>query len=411
MQSALAWANDFDYFSYFNPNNIAYPFDPFLHFLAADCLEVLSFGRDDPFETIKRYHQQHQDWLIGFLGYDLKNTIEDLSSKNIDRIQNQEIHFFSPKHLIYFEKDQIMIQTVEDPAAVYAAIQQFHIPSPGRTFAADINQAISKENYIDRVKKIQQHILEGDIYEMNFCFEFFAENCQIDPVAVYYALCQLSPKPFSVLQKVKEHFLLSASPERFLKKTGEIIISQPIKGTAPRGKNSIEDVQLKSTLRDNEKEQAENLMIVDLVRNDLAKSAQAGSVKVTELFGIYSFSQVHQMISTVTATLKPDLHFTAAIRNAFPMGSMTGAPKIKVMELIELYEQSKRGLYAGAAGYITPKGDFDFNVVIRSILYNQGTKMLSFHVGSAITYDSDPEAEYKECLLKAHAILQVLRSP
>jgi para-aminobenzoate synthetase component 1 len=157
-----------------------------------------------------------------------------------------------------------------------------------------------------------------------------------------------------------------------------------------------------------EKEKAENLMIVDLVRNDLARSSKTGSVKVEELFGIYSFSQVHQMISTVSSQIKETTSAVEAIKNAFPMGSMTGAPKVMAMELIEKYENTKRGLYSGAIGYFAPNSDFDFNVVIRSIQYNESKQYLNFEVGSAITYDSDANLEYEECLLKAQAMMKAL---
>src|SRR5690606_8474955 len=191
-------------------------------------------------------------------------------------------------------------------------------------------------------------------------------------------------------------------------KEGHKIISQPIKGTMRRGSNESEDNVLKDQLYHSEKERAENMMIVDLVRNDLARSAIPGSVKVDELFGIYTYPKVHQMVSTVSANAGSDVAFSEIIRNAFPMGSMTGAPKVSAMKLIEQFESSRRGLFSGAAGYITPNGDFDFNVVIRSILYEQKTKKISFQVGSAITYDAVPDQEYQECQLKAEAMRQVL---
>ena len=246
------------------------------------------------------------------------------------------------------------------------------------------------------------------MYEMNFCMEFFSKNAVFDPVDVFLRLNALSPMPFATFQKFSEGYLMSASPERFLKKKEDLIISQPIKGTARRGKNKTEDEKLRKELLYSEKERAENLMIVDLVRNDLAKSAVLGTVKVDELFGIYSYSKIHQMVSTVSAKANPELNFVDIIKNAYPMGSMTGAPKVSAMKLIENYENSRRGLFSGAAGFIKPNGDFDFNVVIRSLIYNSKTKTISFHVGSAITYDSDPEKEYQECLLKASAIMQVL---
>ncbi|PID89409.1 MAG: hypothetical protein CSB01_02115 [Bacteroidia bacterium] len=250
----------------------------------------------------------------------------------------------------------------------------------------------------------------GDIYEINFCQEFFAEQVCINPEQLYNHLKKVSPTPYGCFYKTRNHYLLSASPERFIKKKGTKLISQPIKGTAKRGANKEEDDTIKHHLFTDAKERAENIMIVDLVRNDLSHTATKGSVKVEELCGIYSFPQVHQMISTVVANLRNDIHFVEAIKQCFPMGSMTGAPKIRAMKLIEQYESTKRGLYSGAVGYITPQGDFDFNVVIRSILYNATNKYLSFMVGGAITMQSNPEKEYEECLLKAKAIRKTLSS-
>ncbi len=258
------------------------------------------------------------------------------------------------------------------------------------------------------MERIREHILDGDVYELNYCIEFFAKKARIDPLVVYEKLASRSPMPFSVFGRVHDCYMMGASPERFLKKTGTQLLSQPIKGTIRRGKDTAEDEQLKKLLQTDEKERAENMMIVDLVRNDLARSAVTGSVKVEEMFGIYTFAQLHQMISSVSAQLRPEVPFTEAIKHAFPAGSMTGAPKIKAMELIDQYEDVKRGLYSGAIGYITPEGDFDFNVVIRSILYNAATAYLSFQVGSAITYDAVGEKEYEECLLKAKAMWEVL---
>jgi para-aminobenzoate synthetase component 1 len=237
--------------------------------------------------------------------------------------------------------------------------------------------------------------------------EFFGAAA-IDPLQTYLALNERSAMPFSVFQRVYNQYLLCASPERFLKKTGLQLISQPIKGTARRGASPAEDAEIIKRLKNDEKEIAENMMIVDLVRNDLARSAVTGSVQVEEMFGVYTFPRLHQMISTISAVLRPGVSFTDAIKYAFPMGSMTGAPKIKAMELIDNYEDIRRGLYSGAVGYISPGGDFDFNVIIRSILYNETQRYVSFQVGSAITYDAVGEYEYDECLLKAKAMLEVL---
>jgi para-aminobenzoate synthetase component 1 len=251
-------------------------------------------------------------------------------------------------------------------------------------------------------------IIAGDFYELNYCMEFFSKMDRPDLASIYLILNEISPMPFSAFQGINGQYILSASPERFLKLTGKKLIAQPIKGTIKRDEDILVDEQLKHQLRNSEKEIAENMMIVDLMRNDLGRSAVAGSIKVPEMFEIYSYRHVHQMISTITAELRSEVHFIDAIRNAWPMGSMTGAPKIKVMETIEHYESSKRGMFSGSVGYITPDGDFDFNVLIRSIFYSDRMNCLKFSAGSAITYDADPEYEYKECLLKTRPILEAL---
>ncbi|CAN5249733.1 anthranilate synthase component I family protein [soil metagenome] len=403
---AIAWAGNFSHFSYLNPNQNIYLHDPFPEILAIGAREIISFSKGDPFEILKEDFNNNPDWLFGYFGYDLKNKIEDLSSQNIDWIQLPDIYFYRASHLLNFNNDTVKIES-NNPYQIFEAINKCKIPPPLNDNIPFFRQNMLIEEYKHKVQAIRNHILEGDIYEMNFCQEFFSEDCEIDPLSVYQKLNEKSPMPFSVFSRFDHHFLICASPERFLKKSGIKLISQPIKGTTRRGENAAEDRLLIHKLRHDEKELAENLMIVDLVRNDLAKSSKAGSVKVEELFGIYTFPQVHQMISTITSTIKDKTNFSEAIKNAFPMGSMTGAPKIKVMELIEKYENSKRGLYSGAFGFIDPNGDFDFNVVIRSLIFNSKSKVLSFMVGSAITYDSDPDQEYQECLLKAKALREI----
>jgi len=273
-----------------------------------------------------------------------------------------------------------------------------------------IQQRISFEHYIEKANQFLEAIQRGQVYEANFCMEFFAENAQIKPLHVYQKLNQISKPPFAAFFKNNNNFILSASPERYLKKTANKLISQPIKGTSKRYENSILDEESKNYLAINPKERSENIMIVDLVRNDLSKTATKGSVQVEELCKVYSFKQVHQMISTIVSEVEHHLSPVSIIQSSFPMGSMTGAPKIAAMELIEQIEETKRGLYSGSIGYFTPSGDFDFNVVIRSILYNQSNKYLSFSVGSAITAEAIPENEYNECLLKAKAMFDVLQS-
>ena len=365
---------------------------------------------------LQNFYNSRTGWLFGYLSYDLKNEIEQLDSKNDDELKFPLLHFFSPKVVIQIESnnatifyDDEFISEIEATEIYQFALSE-SITKNELISKTDIQSKITKQEYVIAVNQLKQHIRKGDIYEINFCQEFFSENSIIDPVVVYEKLNTISEAPFSTFSKFGKHFILCASPERFLKKQGSKLISQPIKGTAKRSANKSEDEQLKKDLRNNLKEKSENVMIVDLVRNDLSHIAKRGTVEVEELQTIYSFKQVHQMISTVSCELKENISFTSILRSTFPMGSMTGAPKISAMKLIEEFESTKRGLYSGAVGYISPEGDFDFNVVIRSILYNSKNKYLSFMVGSAITDKANAEQEYEECLLKAKALFEVLQT-
>lgn len=408
LTDALHWANQQDYFSLLNGNNIAYPHGGFPTMLAIGAKRIFEGDGSLTFEKLDAFHKSNPSWLFGFLGYDLKNELEDLDSCHKNHTQFPDACLFEPEHLIIFHADEIEI--LSDKAdwvreQIVSAKSEEVISRLGPT-----HKSVSKEDYIEKVEQLRQHIEEGDVYEINYCQEFWGEILSINPVEVYHQLNTISPKPFSAFQKFKDQYLVCASPERFMKKIGNQLISQPIKGTIRRGISTTEDEALKHQLRHDEKELAENMMIVDLVRNDLARSAKAGTVKVEEIFGIYTFEQVHQMISTITAEKRDSLSWIEVLKMAFPMGSMTGAPKIKVMELIEQYENTKRGIFSGAAGYITPTGDFDFNVVIRSLFLDLKSSLYSFQVGGAITYDSIPEKEYEECMVKAKAILALIES-
>ncbi|MBL3655683.1 anthranilate synthase component I family protein [Fulvivirga sediminis] len=414
IKKALHFSQRYDYCSYFSANNIAnIPYQGFKNLLAFNATQIIPFKSSDPFLDLQQFQEIHKDWLIGHFGYDLKNNIEKLSSSNTDRLNFPDIFFYQPETVILWDDKNISIETYNsDPQSIIKNIEA--IAPHSTSLLEPINEiyaGTSREEYIGKVKKLKQHIVEGDIYEINYCIDFHTNTKDFSPLHAYELLTTTSPTPFSVFHKFNNYYLICASPERFMKKEGQKLVSQPIKGTAKRGSNKTEDDFIKKSLRKDVKELAENMMIVDLVRNDLAKSSQYGTIKPEELFGIYSFHQLHQMISTITSTLSPEVTAIEAIKNAFPMGSMTGAPKIKVMELIEKYENNKRGLYSGAMGYFSPTGDFDFNVVIRSILYNASNSTLSFQVGSAITYDAIPEKEYEECLLKAKAILELLGNP
>lgn len=408
MTRALRWAGQYTQVAYLNPNGHQYLHGPFRHLLACGASRVLK-PQQEHFEALQQDWEQHQDWLFGYLNYDLKNELEQLSSANPDTIGAPLLYFFCPQHVLELQNDCLTVSTTGDPEAVYEAILSASFDeSRALSTQVTLQQITSREHYLKTVQQLRDHIEEGDIYEINYCTEFTGIARQLTPIALYEELNRLSPMPFSSYLQLESWHLLSASPERYLKKEGDLLVSQPIKGTRRRGTSAEEDQALIAELRQDPKERAENMMIVDLVRNDLARSCQPGTVTVEELFGINSYEQVHQMTSTVTGRLHPAKSLTDALKGAFPMGSMTGAPKIKVMELIEHYEQSRRGIYSGAAGYLSPEGDFDFNVVIRSIVYEAVKQRLSFMVGSAITWDSDPEQEYEECLLKAAAMLKSL---
>lgn len=407
----LNWCNQFNICCFLDNQQYHLPHHSFECMAAAGSVQTLVTTAGTAFEQLQQLYEQNKDWLFGHLSYDLKNETEGLSSRNTDHIGFADLCFFIPEVILQLSEHELLIGAfdVRHEAIFHEICAVEPITVFQQQLPTSINSRISKEAYIHTVQQLQQHILRGDCYEINFCQEFFAEHVFIDPLAVYCSLSDTSPNPFAAYYKTGQQYLLCASPERYVKKEGDHIFSQPIKGTSQRNlQDAGEDVKNKEGLYSSSKDRSENVMIVDLVRNDLSKICEEASVQVEELFGIYSFPQVHQMVSTVSGRLRSDIHFIEAIKATFPMGSMTGAPKKKVMELIEQYEQTRRGIFSGAVGYITPEGDFDFNVVIRSIMYNAANKYLSFQAGSAITFYSDPEKEYEECLLKAAAIKKVL---
>jgi len=405
-QKALQWANQFQVCCCFDSNEYTDPYSKYEFLLAAGESTLLSCPTGNAFSALKDFYDQHPGWLFGLLSYDLKNELEELNSAHQDNLNFPDLFFFVPEYLLAVKNGTIEI--LIGPEKLRQEIIDLDLIDPQQSDIPAITARMEKATYLRKVQELRKHIAKGNIYEVNFCQEFFAEHAVINPYQVYATLNELSPTPFSGYFKIADKYILSASPERFLCKRGSKLYSQPIKGTAKRSPNHREDELIRSDLKLNRKEQAENVMIVDLVRNDLTRSAVPGSVKVEELFGIYTFPQVHQMISTISCTIQPTVHPVNAIRNTFPMGSMTGAPKVSAMQLIEELELSRRGIYSGACGYFDPEGDFDFNVVIRSILYNKGKSYLSFQVGGAITYASDAASEYEECLLKASAMIKTL---
>ncbi|WP_396139912.1 anthranilate synthase component I family protein [Flavobacterium sp.] len=407
----LDWSQQFREMVFLDSNNYHQKQSSFDCVLAVDAFTSIKTDFHNAFEDLKQYQQQTKDWLFGYLSYDVKNDVEDLHSNNFDGLHFPDLFFFQPKKLFLLKGNQLEVrylQLCDDEIESDLIDIENNCQLSIINYQLSIQQRISKESYIAKVNQMLEHIHRGDIYEANFCMEFYAENAIIEPVKIYQKLNAISKPPFAIFFKNNEQYLLCASPERYLRKEGNKVISQPIKGTAKRFSDLVLDENSKTELATNPKERSENIMIVDLVRNDLSHTALKGSVEVEELCGIYTFEQVHQMISTVVSTVETTTSPIEILRTTFPMGSMTGAPKISAMIIIEELEETKRGLYSGAVGYFSPENDFDFNVVIRSILYNAVTNYVSFSVGSAITSQSNPEQEYEECLLKAKAMFEVL---
>lgn len=414
-QQLVVWAQQFREVVFLDSNDYQQQYTSYDAVLAVDALTSLQTDYQNAFEDLNTYQQATKDWLFGYLSYDLKNDTEDLSSKNHDGLGFPDLFFFQPKKLFLLKGNQLELHYLmmcddemePDLNEIKNSPLQTN-PATTNQQPATIQQRISKDDYLQKVAEMLAHIHRGDIYEANFCMEFYAENASIDPGETYRKLNAISEPPFAVYLKNHRHYLMSASPERYLRKEGNKVISQPIKGTSRRNTDPEEDLIIKAALSANEKERSENIMIVDLVRNDLSRTASKGSVEVEELCGAYTFRQVHHLISTVVSQPEAGSRPVDVIRTTFPMGSMTGAPKISAMQIIEKLEETRRGLYSGTVGYFTPSGDFDFNVVIRSILYNAERKYVSFSVGSAITAKAGTEAEYEECLLKAKAMRMVL---
>lgn len=387
-------------------DNHGYSFDKSYECLAAiGSVRSIVYDQQNSLRELDEFCRAPHDWLFGHLSYDLKNQVESLSSSNPDYIGFPDFVFFVPEIVVILSEKKVEISSFAgEPQDIFNQIVSLN--KELRTEKPSIKARFSRQEFLNNVQTLQDHIQKGDAYEITFCQEFYAENAVIDPVTVFENLNRLSPNPFAAFYKYEDKYLLSASPERFLKRSGNKIISQPIKGTAKR-KSGNDEVEIAS-LQSDEKERAENTMIVDLVRNDLAKICCEGSVAVKEFLKIYSFPHVHQMISTIEGMLTKSVSFSEIIAATFPMGSMTGAPKKRAMELIERYENTKRGLFSGSVGYIDPRGNFDFNVVIRSILYNQTQNYLSIPVGAAITAKSVAGREFEECLLKIEAIRKAL---
>ncbi len=400
----LNWLKRFSIFCLLD--NHDHPFLPHRYDLVAGAgsLSMIRAGEDD-FDKIDTFLKPGQ-WTFGHVSYELGAEWNGINRSKKDPSGFPLFFFFVPEHILVLKKNLLTILSV-DPDRIFSEIGSSLELADGNP-PVSLSPRFSREAYMEKIRLLQAHIQRGDCYEINFCQEFFATNASVDPYQLYSELSAQSPNPFGGFYRVHESYLACASPERFLYREGDHIYCQPMKGTAGRAADPAADMRSKEELYTSAKDRSENVMVVDLVRNDLSKFCKDASVEVEELYGIYSFPNVHQMVSTVKGRLGTNVYFSHIIRSTFPMGSMTGAPKKRVMELIQEYEPAARGIFSGTLGYVDPSGNFDLNVVIRSIMYNSETGYLSYQVGSGITIYSDAGKEWEECLLKGRVIKKVL---
>jgi para-aminobenzoate synthetase component 1 len=405
---ALEWANRFKLFVAYDSSDYAqdhyHKYDWLLVVDSVDFIQPLH----NFFEEVEIFHQKNKGSIYGWLNYDCQTETHGITHTQPSTIQFPNCYFFSPRYILSMEENTLTVnRNYPETFEIVEQIEKTELTK------AVLNPMVfkpktSREKYLSNIERIKQKIENGDFYELNYCTEIIAEDVTINPIDTFLSLNHKSKAPFSTLLKWQNNFALCASPERFICKRKNKIISQPIKGTISRGKDIEEDESLKSILQNSSKERAENVMIVDLVRHDLTPYAKTSSINVDELCGIYTFNSLHQMISTVSAELADAKDGIKAIKAAFPMGSMTGAPKHEVLKNIMELETSARGLFSGTIGYTDRDGDFDFNIVIRTIFYSEDKKTISIKTGGAITYDSIPEKEYEEVLLKRKILLEVL---
>lgn len=360
------------------------------------------------FLDLQSLHQKYPDWWMGHFNFEANEK------ELVDHpIRFPVAHFFRPEHLFLLKNDTLTISSLSrTPLELFNEIQECFVSPPNeKTPQVNAVECIdTPEQFIQKIQAIQSHIQRGDCYEMNYCTAFYAENAVIEPLSFYQSLSASNPSPFAAYYRYFDQYLISASPERFMQKEGALLRSQPIKGTIKREMDAEKDQKQQEILLNSAKDHAENVMIVDLVRNDLSTVCKPGSVKVDELMHLYSFPFVHQLISTISGEMEQPSEWGAALQSCYPMGSMTGAPKKSVIALTKKFESQPRGIFSGSIGYIQPNADFDFNVVIRSVLYNAETQYICFPAGAGITIYSDAVSEWEECLLKIDNIKKMLAS-
>jgi len=416
-QQMFQWSHaseDIVYLDSHSSKNHQDNFSQFEALLAVDAFTAIKTDALDGFAKLNDYQQSTNDWIFGFISFELREDTHHLPSKKQNNIDFPDLYFFQPKKLILLKNNQVFFHYL--PLCDDEITDDFNnilkIGPTEKTFTKttfELKPQTSQQDYLKAANQLMAHIQRGDIYEINYCLEFYANDTIIYPFEVFLALNKFAESPFASFFKTNNLYIMSATPERYLQRMNNKVVSQPIKGTSQRFDNYLLDKQSKENLKKNAKEIAENVMIVDLVRNDLSMTAIKNTVKVDELCEVYTFNQVHQLISTISSEVEQNIPSSTLLKTTFPMGSMTGAPKQSALALIEEFEDFRRGVYSGSLGYFDPNGNFDFNVIIRTLLYNAQNKYLSYSAGSALTAQANAQKEYEECLLKVAMINQIFK--
>lgn len=361
------------------------------------------------FEELDAWLNEATHPVFGYLAYEAKKLTENLAYKNTCEDGSDLVKFFEAEHVYTFQNNRWVAVTEEQPneRSEVEALWDFAIAPPTHHEKIAFTCEETQATYLEKFKHIQAQIQRGNYYETNFCMGFTGQGKLHAPLEDFKRLNEKTEAPYAVYYSDSNIHLLCSSPELFVKREGNTLTSSPIKGTIKRGSTVEEDVVNQANLLNSEKERSENIMIVDLVRNDLSRIATKNSVRVEALCALHSFKNLHHLISDVSCDIAPTTSFTTIMKALFPMGSMTGAPKISSVMDMEKMEQRSRGLYSGTFGYILPNGDFSFNVIIRSAIHNRHTATTYVNVGSAITRAAVGEQEYEECFLKAAATLAI----
>lgn len=395
---------------------------PFLVFrskgdlIELETVEGVETLRRNPFDVLEslllRYRvEQHPRFpfaggAVGYLGYDMYSTLYPaISSMSVDDVGGWDCCLGFYDSTVVF--DNLSTKTYEVSVGLDAPrIERLKKRTRARGRRTAPSSNFTKSEYKKAIEKVKGYIRRGDIYQVNLS-QRFSTGLSSEPWHLYKKLRTINPAPFAAYLNFDDTVIVSTSPERFLKVNGRQVETRPMKGTRPRGKTPTGDESLKGELMDSEKDRAENLMIVDLERNDLGKVCEFGSVRVSRLWDIEEYPTVFQMVSTVEGRLRKGVTQVDCLRACFPGGSITGAPKVRSMEIIEELEPTKRGIYTGSIGYLSFNGNMDLNIVIRTIVIRNGKAY--FQVGGGIVADSDPDAEYQETLDKAKALMDSLK--